>query len=132
MGAIDVILRLEKSALCIQGPPGSGKTHTVAHAIVALIGQGKRVGITSNSHRAIAHLMDKVAQVARDEGQALRGAKVQSKADDFYTQSAGAIIAVTPEKLFRAGPDNFDLIGGDGLAIQQGRCRRDGRLFVCR
>ena len=53
-------LNLNNSILCIQGPPGSGKTYTAAHIILNLIQKGKRIGVTSNSHRAISHLLKMV------------------------------------------------------------------------
>ena len=49
-------LALDRSALFIQGPPGTGKTYTSAHVIVALIAAGKRVGVSSNSHKAVNNL----------------------------------------------------------------------------
>jgi len=52
---------LNKSYLCIQGPPGAGKTFTARNVIGDLISKGKRVGISSNSHKAIINLMDGVA-----------------------------------------------------------------------
>jgi predicted RecB family nuclease len=51
---------MEHSVLCIQGPPGTGKTTTGAEIIAHLIVQGKRVGITSNSHEAINLLASRV------------------------------------------------------------------------
>ena len=45
------------TTLCVQGPPGSGKTYNGARMIVALLRAGKRVGIASNSHRAINVLL---------------------------------------------------------------------------
>ena len=56
-GSIKAAMDLDKSTLCIQGPPGSGKTYTAAHMIVELSRRGKRVGVTSNSHRAICLLL---------------------------------------------------------------------------
>jgi predicted RecB family nuclease len=53
--------QLDCSYLCIQGPPGAGKTYTARHIIGDLIAKGKRVGISSNSHKAIINLMDGVA-----------------------------------------------------------------------
>jgi len=61
-------LALREGVLPIQGPPGTGKTHTGAHMIVALIKDGRRVGITANSHRVITNLLDKVFDVAKKEG----------------------------------------------------------------
>jgi uncharacterized protein len=59
----DIILavqQLDSSVLSIQGPPGSGKTTTANAVISALIKQGLRVGIMSNSHSAIFNLQQKV------------------------------------------------------------------------
>lgn len=52
---------LDGSYLCIQGPPGAGKTYTARHIISDLIAKGKRIGISSNSHKAIINLMSGVA-----------------------------------------------------------------------
>jgi uncharacterized protein len=59
--AIQVVQRLDESSLCIQGPPGSGKTYTAAHMIAALVQSGKRVAISSNSHKAINLLLSEAA-----------------------------------------------------------------------
>jgi uncharacterized protein len=59
-------LACKEGVLPIQGPPGTGKTHTGAHMIVALIKDGRRVGITANSHRVITNLLDKVLEVAAE------------------------------------------------------------------
>ncbi|HEY3665170.1 MAG TPA: AAA domain-containing protein, partial [Polyangiaceae bacterium] len=64
-------LTLEHSVLAIQGPPGSGKTYRAAEMIVALVRSGKRVGVTSNSHRVIKSVLYKVSQRARELEQSL-------------------------------------------------------------
>ena len=51
------IIHLNNSVFCIQGPPGSGKTHIAAHIILKLIKKGKRVGVTANSHKAILNIL---------------------------------------------------------------------------
>jgi len=56
----DHALSLNQSVLCVQGPPGSGKTYTAAYMILNLIQKGKRVGVTSNSHKAILNLLKMV------------------------------------------------------------------------
>lgn len=48
---------LDHSLLPIQGPPGTGKTYVTARAILALLRQGARVGVTSNSHEAIRNVL---------------------------------------------------------------------------
>jgi len=62
----------EPSVLPIQGPPGSGKTSTGARMIVELVRQGRRVGITAASHKVIGLLLDKVCNVAQENGASLR------------------------------------------------------------
>ena len=44
---------LDGAVLPVQGPPGSGKTHTGARMILDLLARGQRVGVTANSHKAI-------------------------------------------------------------------------------
>jgi uncharacterized protein len=68
---VRLALAQKDGVLPIQGPPGTGKTHTGAHMIVALIKNGRRVGITANSHRVITNLLDKVLEVAKDGGVAV-------------------------------------------------------------
>ncbi|MHA3048454.1 TM0106 family RecB-like putative nuclease [Acinetobacter sp. ANC 4639] len=54
---ISAILHLDSSYLPIQGPPGAGKTYTGKHVIAELLRHGKKVGISSNSHKAINNLL---------------------------------------------------------------------------
>ncbi len=68
--------RMENTTLCIQGPPGCGKTYVATHTIVELLRQGKRVGIASNSHKAIEHLMEKVVEHAAETNTSIRAMKV--------------------------------------------------------
>ena len=65
---VDAVLALEGSVLPIQGPPGAGKTYAGAEAIVALVKEGKKVGVTANSHTVIRKLLCEVADAARRHG----------------------------------------------------------------
>ena len=56
--------RLNRSVLPVQGPPGSGKTHTGARMILDLLADGKRVGVTANSHKVISNLLAAVCDAA--------------------------------------------------------------------
>lgn len=49
---------MRETCLCIQGPPGAGKTYTAKHVISSLVKNGKRIGIMSNSHAAIMNLLE--------------------------------------------------------------------------
>src|SRR6202043_2657086 len=64
-GAVTAIARLDGSHMLVQGPPGAGKTFLSASAIVELLARGRRVGVASNSHKAINNLL------AESERQAL-------------------------------------------------------------
>jgi predicted RecB family nuclease len=55
-----IVPAMRDSTLAIQGPPGTGKTYTASRLIKKLIESGKRVGITSNSHKAIINLIEGV------------------------------------------------------------------------
>ncbi|MDP3940569.1 MAG: TM0106 family RecB-like putative nuclease [Deltaproteobacteria bacterium] len=62
---IDLIRGLDRTTLCIQGPPGAGKTYNAAAVIVALASGGKRIGVASNSHKAINNLLTDVSNASR-------------------------------------------------------------------
>ena len=65
-------LELDHGTLPVQGPPGSGKTHTGARMILSLLMAGKRVGITAQSHKVIGNLIGAVLQAGDEEGVAVR------------------------------------------------------------
>ncbi|MGI9461754.1 MAG: TM0106 family RecB-like putative nuclease [Alphaproteobacteria bacterium] len=62
--ALKAIGGLDNSYLFIQGPPGAGKTYTSGCLIVDLIMRGKKIGVTSNSHKAIHNLLKQVEDIA--------------------------------------------------------------------
>ncbi|HEY4654290.1 MAG TPA: TM0106 family RecB-like putative nuclease [Cyclobacteriaceae bacterium] len=57
-GAIRLASHLDQSVLAIQGPPGSGKTHTGARMIIELLQKGKKIGLTAVSHKVIRNLAE--------------------------------------------------------------------------
>jgi hypothetical protein len=59
---------LDESVIPIQGPPGAGKTYTAARMILSLVREGKRVGITANSHKVIRNLLTEVISAAAATG----------------------------------------------------------------
>ena len=76
---IEAALGMDRTTLCAQGPPGTGKTFTGGRMIAALLAAGKRVGITSNSHRAICLLLREAAEAADQLGIHFRGAKASAE-----------------------------------------------------
>jgi predicted RecB family nuclease len=82
---IDAGIRVAKSmaggCLVVQGPPGTGKTYTAAEVITALLAAGKKVGVASNSHKAIVNLLISCGEAVRKNGGRLRGIKVGGEAE---------------------------------------------------
>ena len=48
------------NGVVVEGPPGTGKTHTIANLISALLAQGQRVLVTSQKPQALRVLRDKL------------------------------------------------------------------------
>ena len=107
-GAARTTTALEKSHLFIQGPPGTGKTYTASRAAVALMQQGKRVGIASNSHKAINNLLEAIEVAAKDVGFKFMGVK---KASDNPDQVFNGTFIKTVTSNDDVGP-NLQLIAG--------------------
>lgn len=63
--AIRIAESMDGDCLVIQGPPGTGKTYTAARLILSLLDKGKRIGITSNSHKAILNLIKECCEAAK-------------------------------------------------------------------
>jgi uncharacterized protein len=83
---IRAVANLDQSCLFIQGPPGAGKTYTGSHLIVDLLARGHRIGVTSNSHKAIHNLLKAVEKRAGERGLRFKGlykASAQSKGSNF-------------------------------------------------
>ncbi len=86
---VEAVAHLDGSHLFIQGPPGAGKTYTGAHLIVSLLQRGFRVGVSSNSHKAINHLLAAVERRAASEGIDFAGVKKSgSRGDDTCLRGA--------------------------------------------
>ena len=84
--AVRIALDLDHSVFPVQGPPGAGKTYTGARMICALASDGKRIGVTANSHKVIRNLLDEVIVAAADEGLRIHCIqKVTDREDDLPT-----------------------------------------------
>jgi hypothetical protein len=90
-GALDAVLALDDSYLFVQGPPGTGKTTAGAELILGLLAHGKRVGVTSNSHKVIHNLLRAVEERADEQGFRFSGIK-KSSTQDPETMYGGRLI----------------------------------------
>ncbi|MGH7616051.1 MAG: DEAD/DEAH box helicase, partial [Gemmatimonadaceae bacterium] len=108
--AIDVVSRLDRAVLPIQGPPGSGKTYTGARMICALVAQGKRVGVMGPSHKAIINLLKAVTEAAASAQQMVKVA--HKKDDDEDLPAPIAQIAKEDEGLRALADGTINVLGG--------------------
>ena len=81
------ILNLSNSYLFIQGPPGTGKTHKIANVIISLINKGKKIAITSNSHKAIDNVLEAIDRIAQTRKFSFKGMRISSGNKGKYTST---------------------------------------------
>ncbi len=94
----------------LQGPPGTGKTYTAAQQILALVAEGRTVGLTGPSHAVIHHLIHTVCAHAGQWGLAPRIGQRPDQDSRYLHDSA---TAMTPERLERALRDGeLDVAAG--------------------
>ena len=63
---LDVLRRLAVSdGVVVVGPPGTGKSHTIANLVSHLLAHGQRVLVTSHTSRALEVLLDKLPDEIR-------------------------------------------------------------------
>ena len=117
-GSISAAIDLDESTLCIQGPPGSGKTYTAAHMIVELLRRGKRVGVTSNSHRVICLLLNEVARVAEAGNYLFQGTKIGGDDLDHENLHKWIRRVKSASDVFNGGPLP-SLLGGTAWAFSR-------------
>ena len=108
--SIHAVANLDHSYLSIQGPPGAGKTYTAAHIILALLSRGKKVGVSSNSHKAISNLLGTIEIYAHKQGVTFTGIKKCSFANDNSFLNGSIIADVTNNE--DAMDESVDLVGG--------------------
>jgi len=82
---------LDESYLFIQGPPRAGKTTIGSRLIVELLHAGKRVGVTSNSHKVVHNVLDAVEERANFK---FEGVKKSSSNDIDSTYESAHIRSV--------------------------------------
>ena len=89
--AIRVTGSMSGGCLVIQGPPGTGKTYTASRVITALLAKGKKVGVASNSHKAVVNLLMACGEAANENGSHLRGIKVGGESEGSLFSSNKAL-----------------------------------------
>ena len=126
-GVTDLVSRLNRSHLIIQGPPGTGKTYTTSHAIHSLMKAGKRVAVSSNSHKAINNLLAAVDERAAEAKFSFRGYKKSTagSADSRYVSEN--IQSVTDRDAMK---NPYLLLGATAFFLATYRSQDFDYLFV--
>ncbi len=106
---------LDHSLVFMQGPPGTGKTYLTSRVIVNLISRGFKIGVTSNSHKAILNMLQKIVNHAKKAKVGFRGAKKSAKDDPsqhFNQSSTEDSFIVDLFKVDELIDGDFDLLAG--------------------
>lgn len=104
---LKIARRIEKyGCVLVHGPPGTGKTHTIANLVGHLLAQGKRILITSHTTKALRVLREKV-----EEGLRPLCVSVLARDTDSRKQLESSIMAID-EKLTSIDPRDLDRKAG--------------------
>ena len=99
-GMIRAVRAMDNTVLPVQGPPGTGKTYVTVRTILALVRDGKRVAVSSNSHEAIRNVLMGCARALRTDDTGLCAGDVRithkiSRDTDLPAEVRSAINCVT-------------------------------------
>ncbi len=102
-----IVQALDGDCLFIQGPPGSGKSTIASKIICDLLHGGKRIGVMSNSHKAVHNLLHMVEHAVLARGGSFAGLYKHSESN---TGSRYASELTTP--FIQSSKVNADLDAG--------------------
>jgi len=108
---IRVAADLDGGCLAVQGPPGSGKTYAAARLIVELVGAGRKVGITANSHATISNLVKAVMGEAAKQGRRVRVAQ-KADADQVFEHDDVERVTDYPPLVAALDEGTVDVVAG--------------------
>lgn len=99
----------EATVLPLQGPPGSGKTHTGARMIAQVIRSGRRAAITAVSHKVIINLLQEVCSFCRSANIPLRAVQKPSEDGDHCADPLVTLAKTNADALnaLRSGTANL-------------------------
>ncbi|HYL28038.1 MAG TPA: TM0106 family RecB-like putative nuclease, partial [Candidatus Nitrosotalea sp.] len=107
-----VVAALDSSYCFIQGPPGSGKSTHGSQVICDLLAAGKRIAVTSTTHKAIHNLLGMVERCMTERGASFRGLyKHSDEHSEYHSPLPHAFIESTKAKEAFYG-DDYQLAGG--------------------
>ncbi len=110
--ALRLATSLDESILAIQGPPGTGKTWTGARMILELVAAGRRVGVTAQSHKAIANMLITLDAAAREAGRAVRIVQKCDAVEDGVRLESIRVVTDPKDVAPAMGDGGFDVAAG--------------------
>jgi predicted RecB family nuclease len=119
---------LDGSYLAVQGPPGSGKTWNGARMAIALMKQGRRVGITALSHKAIHKFLEDVEAAALAKGFSFQG-RQKASGEESRFEGEGLVESVE-ENAAMLDPELQLLAGTSFLFAREEFDRHIDTLFI--
>lgn len=84
---LKITTNLNNGYLCIQGPPGTGKTYVGSKLIASLVNRGYKIGVASNSHKAIDNLLQSVVKDLDDQNIEGKICRINKGFEPFYESS---------------------------------------------
>lgn len=93
---------LDEGSLCIQGPPGTGKTFVASRLIAQLVKKGNRVGVTSNSHKAINNLLEATVDHMHKEQVAGKVIRIDRGIDPLYDNERIHVVSTAAKATFNS------------------------------
>jgi predicted RecB family nuclease len=112
-----LIAGLDQSAVAVQGPPGAGKTRVASAAIAELAACGHRIGVASNSHKAINKLIEEVQKRAVARRAALRVTKINSDPEDELIAQGSVTGKKSMKDVDFGGAESPQIVGGTAWAF---------------
>ena len=109
---IAAVRALDRSWLCVQGPPGAGKTYTLARVISALIDDGRTVGVASNSHAAIDNVLAGLERFRAAEGTPFLGIKKVSSRGTYDSPLEAPMVVMFSKRKDAPDPADANVVAG--------------------
>lgn len=101
----------------VKGPPGTGKSHTIANLIARFLAEGKSVLVTSQTSKALEVLRDKLPENIRSL--AVSQLHQTAKRDDMLQQSISEISSNLGERHTKFSESKTDLIRKELTSVRE-------------
>ncbi|MFC4605850.1 AAA domain-containing protein [Rhodococcus kronopolitis] len=133
----EIITRLARdSGVVVEGPPGTGKTHTIANLVCALLAQGQRVLVTSEKAQALRVLRDKLPPEMQELCVAItdvgRGgsAELNRSVAEIATRKSSYIAATTTARIDDLAARRNEALSRRSSITEHIRSLREAETFV--